>query len=104
MMRSFRSLYLGEEGDDRDPIVSPAFGDLTGLPPALVQTAEVDPLRPDGDAYAQALRDAGVEVRHTTYRGAPHGYQTFPGLAPAAQPALEELIGEVAHHLHEEHP
>lgn len=104
MLRSFRSLYLGEEGDDRDPIVSPAFGDLTGLPPALVQTAEVDPLRPDGDAYAQALREAGVEVRHTTYRGAPHGYQTFPGLAPAAAPALEELIGEIAHHLHEENP
>ena len=59
---------------------------------------------PGKEDYAQALREAGVEVRHTTYRGAPHGYQTLPGLAPAAQPALEELIGEIAHHLHEENP
>lgn len=104
MARSFRGLYLGEEGDDRDPLLSPALGDLAGLPPALVQTAEHDPLRPDGAAYAQALAAAGVEVRHTTYRGAPHGFITFPGFAPAAHPALEELVAEIRHHLHEETP
>lgn len=102
MLRSFRSLYLGEEGDDRDPIVSPAHGDLTGLPPALVQTAEMDPLRPDGETYVGALREAGVEVRHTMYRGAPHGFINFPGLTTAGYPALEELVGELRHHLHEE--
>ncbi len=100
MMRSFRSLYLGEEGDDRDPILSPAHGDLTGLPPALVQTAELDPLRPDGEAYVESLRDAGVAVRHTRYRGAPHGFVNFPGLTTAGYPALEELVGELVHHLH----
>ena len=104
MMRSFRSLYLGEGGDDRDPAISPTHGDLTGLPPALVQTAELDPLRPDGEAYVAALRAAGVEVRHTTYRAAPHGFINFPGLAPAATPALTELAGEVRAHLHEERP
>ncbi len=102
MMRSFRSLYLGEDADDRDPILSPAHGDLAGLPPALVQTAELDPLRPDGQAYAAALHAAGVEVRHTTYRGAPHGFINFPGLTSAGRPALEELVGELRHHLHEE--
>ena len=102
MMRSFRSLYLGDDADDRDPVLSPAHGDLTGLPPTLVQSAEHDPLRPDGIAYVEALRSAGVEVRHTTYRGAPHGFINFPGLAPAARPALEELVGELVHHLHEE--
>lgn len=102
MLRSFRSLYLGEEGDDRDPIVSPAHGDLTGLPPALVQTAEMDPLRPDGETYVGSLREAGVEVRHTMYRGAPHGFINFPGLTTAGYPALEELVGELRHHLHEE--
>lgn len=102
MLRSFRSLYLGDGGDDRDPVLSPAHGDLAGLSPALVQTAQLDPLRPDGEAYVAALRAAGVEVRHTTYRGAPHGFINFPGLAPAAAPALEELVGEIRHHLHEE--
>lgn len=104
MMRSFRGLYLGEEGDERDPLLSPALGELTGLPPALVQTAEHDPLRPDGLAYAESLAAAGVEVRQTTYRGAPHGFITFPGFAPAAHPALDELVAEIAHHLHEETP
>lgn len=102
MLRSFRELYLGDEADDRDPLLSPALGDLTGLPPALVQTAQLDPLRPDGEDYAAALRAAGIEVRHTTYPGAPHGFINFPGLAPAAAPALEELAAEVHHHLHEE--
>lgn len=102
MMRSFRSLYLGDEGDDRDPALSPAHGDLTGLPPALVQLAEVDPLRPDGAAYAAALREAGVPVRETLYRGAPHGFITFPGLTSAATPSVEELVGELVHHLHRE--
>nr|WP_257910730.1 alpha/beta hydrolase [Janibacter limosus] len=102
MMRSFRSLYLGDEGDDRDPLLSPALGELAGLPPALVQTAEHDPLRPDGLAYAAALQEAGIEVRATTYRGAPHGFISFPGFAPAAHAALDELVAEVTHHLHQE--
>lgn len=102
MMRSFRRVYLGADADGHDPLLSPALGDLTGLPPALVQTAEHDPLRPDGLAYAEAMSRAGVEVRQTTYRGAPHGFITFPGFSPAARSALEELAAEVAHHLHEE--
>lgn len=104
MLRSFRGLYLGEDGDDRDPLLSPAFGDLSDLPPALVQTAELDPLRPDGEAYVAALRAAGVPVRHTMYRAAPHGFVNFPGLTPASEPAMAELIREIVHHLHEEHP
>src|SRR5699024_6669541 len=100
MLRSFRSLYLGEKGDDRDPVLSPAHGDLTGLPPALVQTAELDPLRPDGEAYVAGLRAAGVEARHTNYWGAPHGFINFPTLTSAARPSADELVGELVHHLH----
>ena len=55
-----------------------------------------------GDFFVRRLRAAGVEVRHTSYRGAPHGFLNFPGLAPAARPALQELIGELRHHLHPE--
>ncbi len=102
MMRSFRTTYLGDDGDDHDPSLSPALGRLDRLPPALVQTAEQDPLRQDGEAYAEAMRAAGVEVRSTRYRGAPHGFVNFPGLTSAGYPALEELAHEVRHHLHEE--
>ncbi|MCB5990176.1 alpha/beta hydrolase fold domain-containing protein [Janibacter melonis] len=98
MLRAFRSLYLGDL-DGSDPIVSPARGELAGLPPTLVQTAELDPLRLDGEAFAQALRDAGVPVRHTRYRGSPHGFLSLPGLTAAGHPALEELAAEMAHHL-----
>ena len=55
----------------RDPLVSPIFGDLAGLPPALVQTADLDPLRDDGIRYARALAEAGVPVRLTNYVGCP---------------------------------
>src|SRR5699024_2325735 len=99
MMRSFRSVYL-DGADDRDPALSPALGQLDGLVPALVQTAEADPLREDGEADAEAECAAGVPVRHTRYRGAPHGFVNFPGLTSAGYPATEELIGEVRHHLH----
>lgn len=98
MLRAFRALYLGEADPD-DPLVSPARGRLEGLPPTLVQTAELDPLRADGEAFADALRAAGVEVRATRYRGSPHGYLTMPGLTAGGYPALEELVAEMAHHL-----
>lgn len=102
MMRSFRALYLGDGADDRDPLISPAYGRLEGLPPALIQTAELDPLRPDGEDYARRLREAGVEVRLTRYRGAPHGFVNLPGLTTAGYPALQEAVAEIAHHLHAE--
>lgn len=98
MLRAFRSLYLGDS-DGSDPLVSPALGNLVGLPPTLIQTAELDPLRSDGEAFAAALEAAGVEVRQTRYRGSPHSYLNLPGLTAAGGPALEELAGEIARHL-----
>ncbi len=55
-VRAYRALYLGPDGDERDVRMSPLLADdLTGLPPALVQTAELDPIRDDGRRYAAAL-------------------------------------------------
>jgi acetyl esterase len=62
------------------------------LPPALIQTAQFDPLRDHGRAYADALRDAGVEARLTNYVEAVHGYLSLPGLVPAAKQALGEAV------------
>jgi acetyl esterase len=93
-MRAFRRLYLGD-ADPADPRVSPLrAADLAGLPPALIQVAEHDPLREDGVLYAAALRSAGVPVRLTEYVGMPHGYLNFPGVCRAAPQALAEICAE----------
>lgn len=93
--------YLTGSGlDVKDPLVSPFWAsDLSGLPPALVQTADLDPLRDEGQAYAARLADAGVAVRATTYAGAPHGFMSIPGVTPAAAQARFELAAELRAHL-----
>ena len=82
-MDAFRDHYVPAGHDLRDPLLSPLFGRLDGLPPALVQTADLDPIRDDGIRYAEALRDAGVPVRLTNYLRVPHGFAFMPGAAPA---------------------
>jgi acetyl esterase len=93
-MSAFRRHYLGD-GDGRDPRASPVLAaDHSGLPPALIQVAEHDPLRADGVRYAAALRGAGVPVRFTEYVGMPHGYLNFPGVCRSAPQAMAELVAE----------
>lgn len=95
-MRSFRDHYLGPGQDRRHPLVSPLFGRLEGLPPALVQTADLDPVRDDGIRYADALRDAGVPVRLTNYLRVPHGFASFPGATPVGAQQRWELATELS--------
>lgn len=93
-MRAYRTHYLGG-ADPGDPRISPLLAsDHSGLPPALVQVAEHDPLRGDGVRYAAALRAAGVPVRLTEYVGMPHGYLNFPRLCRSAPQALSEICAE----------
>jgi acetyl esterase/lipase len=94
-MTAYRRLYLGDDGDPLDPKASPLLAaSLAGLPPALIQVAEHDPLKDDGTRYAAALRDAGVQVRLTEYVGMPHGFFNFPGLCRGAAQALAEIVAE----------
>jgi acetyl esterase len=80
-------------GDTSDPYASPLFGEHAGLPPALIQTAQHDPLRDQGPAYAAALQAAGVPVTVINYVDAVHGYISVPGIVPAARQALADAAG-----------
>ncbi|MCC9144466.1 MULTISPECIES: alpha/beta hydrolase [unclassified Arthrobacter] len=96
----YGSLYVPDPEDRRNPYASPLLAlDHSGLPPALIQVAEHDPIRDDGLRYADALRAAGVPVRVTTYVGMPHGYLAFPRLCRSAPQALAELTAELRRQL-----
>ena len=65
--------HYAHDAHRKDPRAAPLLADdLSGLPPALVVTCEFDPLRDEGDAYAAALEEAGVEVRHLPCGGQIH--------------------------------
>lgn len=71
-------------GGSADPEILLADADVTGVAPAVVATAEFDPLRDEGDAYAARLFAAGVPVRHVPGPGLVHGYAAFLGAVGAA--------------------
>jgi acetyl esterase len=82
--------YLRMPEDGKDWRASPLLvKDLKGLPPALVLTAEFDPLRDEGEAYAKKLKDAGVAVTASRYNGQIHGFFGMPGLDDGKK-AIEE--------------
>jgi acetyl esterase len=84
----FLGHYLGTV-DAKDPSVSPIYAEsLAGLPPALVITAEFDPLRDEGESYAAKMREAGVPVECVRYDGQIHG---FVGLAALLEDGMHAL-------------
>jgi acetyl esterase len=88
----YRRAYLGDDlAEAHHPYASPLrASDLSGLPPALVITAEFDPLRDEGEAYASRLQAAGVEASTSRYDGMFHGFFALHMLLDAAKQANEE--------------
>ena len=93
-MEWFWGHYLPGPGHADDPLASPLrSGDLGGLPPATVITAEFDPLRDEGEAYAARLQEAGVPTRLTRYDGVIHG---FFGMVDTLDQANEAIFEAAA--------
>ena len=87
-MRFFAGHYLPRLKDSEDPRASPLRNaDLAGLPRAVITTAEFDPLRDEGEAYAEALKKAGVDVAYFREPGMVHGYFGMGAASPAADAA-----------------
>lgn len=90
-LKPFNAFYLDSGADPADPRVSPIKReDLSGLPAALIVTAEHDPLRDEGERYGQRLREAGVDVKVSRYAGAGHGFVQHFSWIPEYHRALEE--------------
>ncbi|HVN39847.1 MAG TPA: alpha/beta hydrolase [Myxococcota bacterium] len=94
MMKWFWSKYLADPADAANPYASPLRAkDLTGLPPGLCITAEFDPLRDEGEAYAARLREAGVDVATTRYDGMFHGFFGMGAMLDQAKKAVAQAAG-----------
>jgi len=86
--------YLPDGADPADPRISPLRAlSLSGLPPAIIHTAEFDPMRDEGDAYAKRLMAAGVTVEHVCHQGMIHNFHAMGAILPQARLVLFQ-IGE----------
>lgn len=90
MMREYLALYVRGEVDARNPFLAPLYApSLAGLPRALVVTAQYDPLRDEGEAFAARLEREGVPTSHVRVEGALHGFFSLPPRFAHAARALE---------------
>ncbi|MEV6848827.1 alpha/beta hydrolase [Actinoplanes sp. NPDC051411] len=95
-MRLCADLYLRSPADARDPLASPLLaGEVAGLPPARIQCAQFDPLRLDGERYAQRLRAAEVPVALHVYPGAVHGALALTGTWPPARTWHRDVVASL---------
>ena len=102
------NIYAPDARTKKDPYVAPlqaSIEQLRGLPPALVLTAENDPLRDEAEAYARKLKEAGVEVTSTRYNGMIHDFVLLNGINQVAgvQAALRQTCAEIKRYLNSEH-
>lgn len=97
-MHWFWNHYVRNESDRNDPNACPLRAiSFEGLPPALVITAEYDPLRDEGEQYAERMRAAGTPVQLTRYDGMIHGFFTMGGMIDQGRKAIEQSAEALGH-------
>ena len=88
-MRFYWNAYAPDEATRRNPLAAPLHGDLRSLPPTLVQLAELDVLRDEGEALTAKLREAGVDTAYELVPGVIHGYLRASARVAKAKAAIE---------------
>ena len=83
-------LYCGNT-DPKNPLVSPLFADLHGLPPVYIQAAELDLIVSDSIRFASAAAKQGVDVRLDVFPEMHHSFQFFAGVIPEADSAIQRV-------------
>jgi acetyl esterase len=97
----FISGYLRDGEDMYDMRASPLMADShADLPPAFVMTAAFDPLKDEGEAYAEKLKESGVKVKYSCYQGMVHGFIAMPGAVDMAKTALLDAAHYLKEQLH----
>jgi acetyl esterase len=95
-MRFYWQLYLGDASNGDDQRASPLRArDCSQLPPATLMTAEFDPLRDEGRAYADRLQASGTPVTYREYAGMVHGFVTSAGVLDVGKEAIRDACGEL---------
>lgn len=95
-MAWFIDHYIKNNEDKTHPYIAPLLlEDLSGLPPAYVMTAEFDPLRDEGELYAQRLKEAGVPVLYKQYNGMIHGFIRLSHSIDEGKKAIEEIANQL---------
>ena len=89
-MSFYWNVYVPHAADRHHPLAAPLRADLTGLPPVLVQLAELDVLRSEGEALAAKLQAAGVEVDLEIFPGVVHGFMRAMATVGKARTAVEK--------------
>jgi acetyl esterase len=88
--------YLPDGADLSDPRISPLRAtQLAGLPAAIIHTAEFDPMRDEGNAYARKLLAAGITVEHTCHDGMIHNFHAMGAILPQARLVLLEIGAQI---------
>jgi monoterpene epsilon-lactone hydrolase len=100
MILALAKNYLGGQGDPYDPLVSPLYADLRGLPPLLIQVGDRETVLDDSVTFADMARAAGVDVDLEVWDGMIHVFQMFGTELPEAHQAIASIAGFLSRHLH----
>jgi acetyl esterase len=98
----FVKQYIDDELDAHNPLAFPLSArDLSNLPPAFMLTCGFDPLRDEGIAYADRLREAGVAVEHENYESMIHGFLNMEGIVDRAHDGIDDIAASLRDELGE---